>query len=205
MTKVTRLDLEKTYAAILQAARARRFISYGDLAAASGVPWPLARRLIPQHLGQLVTLAHERGWPMPSAIVVNKDDVATGRLEGSAREGFLAAARDAGFDVADPEQFVKDQQEKIFAWAPTAPDTLGLTQLEHTSSGVSGPRFVQYFAPVLNALRDVGGEDRPKNICAWIIKSTDAQYDLRPSPSRLVPASDLPTMRPSARNTPDLG
>ena len=78
MTEDTRLDLEKTYAAILQAARARRFISYGDLAAASGVPWTHARRLIPQHLGQLVTLAHERNWPMPSAIVVNQDDVATG-------------------------------------------------------------------------------------------------------------------------------
>ena len=83
------LDLEKSYAAILKAAREQRFISYGDLAAASNVPWSRARYLMPNHLGQLVTAAYEHGWPMPSAIVVNKDDIETGRLEASARDGFL--------------------------------------------------------------------------------------------------------------------
>ncbi len=65
MTENVRLDPEKTYATILAAARAHRFVSYGDLAAASGVPWPRARHLVPQHLGQLVAVAHERDWPLP--------------------------------------------------------------------------------------------------------------------------------------------
>jgi len=172
VTEAFRLDLEKSYAAILQAARARRFISYGDLAAASGVPWPRAFRLIPQHLGQLVTLAHKRGWPLPSAIVVNREDVDTGTLEGSALEGFLAAARDVGHNVIDPEQFVKEQQERVFAWAQSAPDTLGLTNGDQKKpAGTSGPRFIHYFAPLLDALRALDGKAKPKDVCDWIIKS----------------------------------
>ena len=31
---------------------------------------------------------------------------------------------------------------------------------------------MQYFAPVLDALREMGGEARPKDICAWLIKNT---------------------------------
>ena len=172
MTEASRLDLEKSYAAILQAARAQRFISYGDLAAASGVPWSRGHRLIPQHLGQLVTLAHERGWPMPSAIVVNRENVDTGTLDGPAREGFLAAARDVGHKIIDPEQFVKDQQERVFAWAPSAPDTLGLANGDQKKlAGASGPQFIHYFTPLLDALRSLDGEAKPKDVCDWIVKN----------------------------------
>jgi 5-methylcytosine-specific restriction protein B len=164
------LDLQKTYAAILKAARGRRFISYGDLAAANGVPWARARYVLPQLLGQLVTIAYEQGWPFPSAIVVNKDDVETGNLQGSAREGFLSAARSVGIEVDDPDAFVKDQQRKLFDWAPTAPDTLVLDVADIPAPKAGGPRFVQYFAPVLDALRDLGGEAKPKDVYAWIIK-----------------------------------
>lgn len=31
-----------------------------------------------------------------------------------------------------------------------------------------GPRFVQYFGPVLDALRDLGGESSPEQVVAWI-------------------------------------
>lgn len=114
MADGTRLDLEKTYAAILAAAREHRFISYGDIAGASAVPWPRARRLGPNHLGRLVTLAHERGWPMPSAIIVSKENLETGVLDGAARNGFLAAAREVGLEITDAESFVREQQRKIF-------------------------------------------------------------------------------------------
>jgi 5-methylcytosine-specific restriction protein B len=103
------LDLEKSYRAIRGSALKRQFLSYGDLAAASGVPWAQARRRIPQHLGLLVTIAHERGWPMPSAIVVNKENVATGLLEGAALDGFLAAAKDVGYDIKDPKAFIREE------------------------------------------------------------------------------------------------
>jgi 5-methylcytosine-specific restriction protein B len=169
MTEEPRLDLETTYQAIRKAALEHRFISYGDLAEANRVPWIKARRAIPQQLGQLVTLAHERGWPMPSAIVVNKENVESGTLEGSARDGFIAAARDIGLTIADPAQFVKEQQQKVFAWAKTAPETLGLVPGEQDATAKTGPRFIQYFGSVLNALRDVGGEAKPKDVIDWII------------------------------------
>lgn len=176
MTEVIKLDSEKTYAAILKAARKRQFLSYGEIAAASNIPWAKARRLVPQHLGQLVTVAHERGWPLPSAIVVNRDDVATGQLQGSALAGFLAAAKDVGYDVTVPESFVREQQEKVFEWAMTAPECLGqqasIDSIDKKSHN-EGPRFVSYFGPVLDALRAFGGQAKPKDVYDWILANID--------------------------------
>lgn len=119
------LTLERSYAAIREAALARRFISYSEVARASGADWSQARRLMPRLLGRLVVIAHVRGWPMLSAIVVSKDAIATGRLEGGALEGFLAAARTVGHEVQDPQVFLADQQERVFGWASGAPERLG--------------------------------------------------------------------------------
>lgn len=171
MSEEPSLDIKKTYAAILEAARGHRFVSYGDLAAASGVPWARARYALPHQLGHLVKIAHERGWPLLSAIVVNKEDVQTGSLQGPAREGFLSAARSVGFEIDDPDAFVKDQQGRLFDWAPAAPDTLVLDPADIPAPKTGGPRFVQYFGPVLDALRDLGGEAKPKDVYAWIIKN----------------------------------
>ena len=57
------LSLSRSYKAILGAARSGSFLSYGDIAAANDAPWQKVRRLVPNHLGSLVVLAHERGWP----------------------------------------------------------------------------------------------------------------------------------------------
>ena len=97
-----KLDIEKTYGAILAAAKEHRFITYGDLAAASEVPWNKARRVVPQQLGQLATIAHERGWPLLSAIVVTKENTKSGRLEGKALNGFLSAAENISKKVLFP-------------------------------------------------------------------------------------------------------
>src|SRR3977135_1920289 len=113
MSDEQRLDLDTTYKVIRKAALEKRFISYSDIAEASGVTWNAAWRRMPQHLGQLVRLTHERGWPIPSAIVVTKNDVSTGKLDGTAREGLIAAAKDVGVPVRDPEQFVIDEQKKV--------------------------------------------------------------------------------------------
>src|SRR5580704_6895762 len=104
MPEEHQLDLERTYSAIRNAARQERFVSYGDLAAANDVPWNNARRPMPRHLEQLVVIAKERGWPMLSSSVVNKESLETGKLDGSAREGLLSAARNIGINVGDPEQ-----------------------------------------------------------------------------------------------------
>lgn len=148
------LDLQTTYQAILEAARDGRFISYGDLAEANGAKWQRVRRAMNHHLGDLVEIAADRGWPMPSAIVVNKQNIETGTLDGDAREGFINAAKSFGFEVSDPATFVEEQQQAVFTWAPNAPDDLGLDPGEGQRGGdLGGPKFVQYFGPVLDALR----------------------------------------------------
>jgi 5-methylcytosine-specific restriction enzyme B len=171
MSDEQRLDLETTYEVIRKAALEKRFVSYSDIAEASGVPWNAAWRRMPQHLGQLVRLTHARGWPIPSAIVVHKNDVSTGRLEGAAREGLLAAAKDVGVTVGDAEQFVIDEQRKVFDWAPNAPDRLSLLSGKSEAAGPAGPVFVRYFGLVLDALRALGGEGRPKDVFEWIAES----------------------------------
>jgi 5-methylcytosine-specific restriction enzyme B len=168
MPEENQLDLERTYSTIRNAAGQDRFVSYGDLAAANDVPWNNARRPMPRHLEQLVVIAKERGWPMLSAIVVNKEDIETGKLDGSAREGFLSVARNIGIKVGDPEQFVKDQQQEVFAWAKNAPETLGLSQGSPIAQKKGGSRFAFYMQPVLDALRSFGGEGQPKQVSEWI-------------------------------------
>ncbi|WP_299882679.1 AAA family ATPase [uncultured Sulfitobacter sp.] len=160
-----KLDLQTTYRTILDSARERRFLSYGDLAKANGATWSKVRRAMNHHLGDLVELAAKRGWPMPSAIVVNKDNIETGLLEGDARDGFVNAAKMYGFDVSNPAEFVKEQQQALFEWAPTAPDDLGLEPEEGVRQAASGgPRFVHFFGPVLDALRALGGSAEPKQV-----------------------------------------
>lgn len=159
------LDLRTTYRAIIEAAKAGRFISYGDLAKANEAPWQQVRYQMNTHLGELVRIAAARGWPMPSAIVVNQSNLESGTLDGSAREGFLAAAKENGFTIEDPAAFVDEQQQKLFAWAPHAPVSLELEEGEESlPAGAGGPRFVAFFGPVLDALRALGGAAEPKAV-----------------------------------------
>lgn len=51
------LDLNKTYKAILAAVREGRFVTYGELAPASGVEWKDARRPLSRQLEQLFGMA----------------------------------------------------------------------------------------------------------------------------------------------------
>jgi len=168
------LDLETTYRTILNAARQRRFISYGDLAKANGAEWAQVRYKMNHHLGDLVKVAAERGWPMPSALVVNQSNIETGTLDGSAREGFISAARDCGFDVDDPAAFVEEQQQAMFGWAPDAPDDPDFAEpQEPTERKLPGPKFIRYLAPILDALRSLGGSAEPKQVVAKVQEIAD--------------------------------
>lgn len=119
------LDAERTYAAILEAARKREFISYGDLAAANGVPWPKVRYAVPALLDRLVRVAGARGWPVITCIVVRKKDRATGLLNASSLPGLIRAIVGIGLDPGDdPAAFFRIQQQAVFDWAPGAPDRL---------------------------------------------------------------------------------
>lgn len=173
-----RLDLNTTYRAILDAARHHRFISYGDLAKANNAEWQKVRYEMNRHLGELVQLSVARGWPMPSAIVVNQQNLESGTLDGSARDGFLAAARDSGLEVDDPEEFVRQQQDALFAWAPSAPDDPGFPSTGGgQANALAGPKFVQYFAPVLDALHSLGGTGEPKEVMAKVREVADVSQE----------------------------
>jgi hypothetical protein len=54
---------------------------------------------------------------MLSAIVVNKQNVATGNMEPETLNGFLAAASDLGYVITDEEAFLREQQGRVFEWA----------------------------------------------------------------------------------------
>lgn len=165
------LNFETTYRAILATARERRFIGYGQIAAASGESWQRARQQVFRQLGELMTLCDEREWPFLSAIVAPKEVLETGRIEGAALEGFVKDARALGHVVDDPAAFLHAQQEQVFAWAPEAPDSLGIEEAHEEQDPEGGPRFVRYFGPVLDALRALGGEAKPAQVRAWLVET----------------------------------
>jgi hypothetical protein len=59
------------------------------LADASGADWGRVHYEIGGHLWRLVDYAHQKKLPMLSAIVVNKPNVATGRMEPDTLKGFI--------------------------------------------------------------------------------------------------------------------
>ena len=119
------LDLQTTYRAILDAAREGKYVTYGALAEANGAEWSKVRYKLFNQLGEIMTLAVQHGWPIPGAIVVDQANLDTGTLSESAMNGLVGSAQDLGFDVEDPQKFVAEQQEAMFAWAKGAPDEIG--------------------------------------------------------------------------------
>lgn len=111
------LDFDKSRGLILRAAREGRYLSYKELADESGTVWSKVRYAMNGHLGDLIRYAHSRGWPLLSAIVVNQDNVATGKMEPTTLKGFVEAAKELGFAVADDEAFLVEQQRRVFDWA----------------------------------------------------------------------------------------
>jgi hypothetical protein len=113
-----RLDPARTLAAIRAAAEQRRCLSYADVAAASFLPWRAARRQMDPHLFKLCAEAQARGWPLLSAVVVNKHLVSDCRMEGRALAGFSAMVARLGVAVGtDPAAFLKREQDAVFHWA----------------------------------------------------------------------------------------
>ena len=110
------LDLDQSIAYLRDAAARRKFVSYSELALASGVSWDRARYPMNAHLGILVDYAIRQGWPMLSAIVVNKQHLDTGEMDDATMQGFIKCAHDLGLPVADESTFLKDQQQRVFDW-----------------------------------------------------------------------------------------
>lgn len=112
------LEFWKTVDVIRLAAEARRFLSYADVAEASGRIWKKVRRAMPRHLDQLCRWSHGKGWPLLSAIVVEKPHLKTGHLGEQALSGFIATARSLGvYRGGDGLGFLAAEQARVFDWA----------------------------------------------------------------------------------------
>ena len=92
-------------------------------------------------------------------------------LEGAALTGFINDVNRKGIVVDDPLAFLKAEQDKVFDWAPTAPDAL--------DADFGGPKFIQFFDPVLDALRALGGSGSPKAVGDWIMAECSATNWMR--------------------------
>lgn len=114
------LDFDKSLAIIVGAAKEGRFLSYKELADASGADWGQVHYAIGEHLWKLVEYAHRHGWPLISSIVVNKPNVGSGAMEPETLKGFIGAARLLKMPVTDEIEFLKEEQRRVFAWAPSA-------------------------------------------------------------------------------------
>lgn len=112
------LDLKRSCAAIIAAAKAGRFVSYKQIADASGCDWISAYPVISAHLYLVLKQARANGWPPLSAIVVNGEHVETGEMKPETLAGFIGAVAGVGYEIeADPEMSLSLMQRQVFTWA----------------------------------------------------------------------------------------
>ncbi|WP_052214678.1 hypothetical protein [Belnapia sp. F-4-1] len=112
------LDMDRSIDAIRAAAAEQRFVSYGQIARASDVPWSMAVRsqMRPHLEGVCGRMLTEAG-AMISAIVVNQDNLQTGALDPQSLSGFADCARRLGLGIVeDREAFLREQQRLTFGW-----------------------------------------------------------------------------------------
>jgi hypothetical protein len=110
------LDLNETIKIVSDAAAKGRFISYAEVASASGANWNKVRYAMGPHLDELIVHCHRNGMPLLSAIVVNKPNITTGALDVDALKGFIAGVHRVEIKVVDSEAFLREQQKKVFEW-----------------------------------------------------------------------------------------
>lgn len=110
-------NMEKTIAVICKHGRLRGFLCNKNIADASGLNWVKSRRGVTSHLDALCAHTADKGWPLLTSIIVNKDKMDTGEMTPDNLKGFLSAARAVGRDVdIDDVAFLKREQQRVFAW-----------------------------------------------------------------------------------------
>ncbi len=117
------LDLARTLGVITTAARERRYVSYKDVAAASGVAWSAKMKsIIGTHLDEVARSAFKSHDIVLPAIVVNVSNVATGELDPASLRGFVRMVSELRGQEHVPEDAVagrallKQEQAAVFAW-----------------------------------------------------------------------------------------
>jgi hypothetical protein len=114
------LNIEKSITAIRAASQAGQMLSYSDLTSASGLKWSAKNRtLTNEHLENVARVARQRGWPMITAIVVNKNQMASGNMDEDTLAGFSECARRLGWQVTDARAFLVAEQKATALWSRT--------------------------------------------------------------------------------------
>ncbi len=122
------LDLARTVSFLRNAAAERRYVSYKDIAAASGVVWDNTVRLrMGAHLDEATRQVARDGGPLISSIVVNQPNITTGKLEPVALRGFIKIVTELRGEDAVPERnpaasaaILAAAQQEVFTWAAPA-------------------------------------------------------------------------------------
>jgi hypothetical protein len=124
------LNVENSLRHLIAAAKAGRFTTYGDLAAASNVPWGTARYAMNGqngHLDRLLDICHARHIPLLTAICVNQQNIRTGKLSAESLKGFIKGAQRVGYSILNEEEFLRDCQKQCFEWAKTQDEAVTAT------------------------------------------------------------------------------
>lgn len=114
-----KLDFETSLSHLEEAAIGQKCVTYGDLAAASGVEWSHARHQMngPHgHLDRLLDICHARGLPLLTAICVNQQNLTSGELGEDALAGFVAGAKRLGLAVTDARAFHHACRDECWSW-----------------------------------------------------------------------------------------
>ncbi len=158
-------ELRIIYRFLVRQARSNRYVSYSQLAQELGHEWSHVRFKINGYLGDLLKICKMRNWPAFSAIIVKKEHIDTGKLEGSALNGFISGARGAGYEFQNVEKFLEEQRQLMFKWAKTAPNELDCNEpvvFQKDEKIVS--RYAKLLQLLLEILRDLGGHATPRQV-----------------------------------------
>ena len=121
-------EINAIYKVIVASARQKELARYSDLMAlqdpAQGQHPGVALRT---RLHELLKICRRRNWPAMSAIVVGERDVL---LSDKGLSSFVEGARNAGYALQEPRKFETEQKEALYRWAPSAPDSLDLSNQE---------------------------------------------------------------------------
>ena len=158
-------ELRIIYRFIVQQARRNSFVSYSQLAQQLGRDWNQVRFNLNNYLGNLLKICKERNWPAFSAIIVNKNDINTGKMEKSALAGFESGALDAGYEFDNVEEFLEEQRQFMFEWVKTAPNELDSDQaVDFQKDEQAIIRKAKLMQLLLDVLRDMNGYATPKEV-----------------------------------------
>jgi len=129
------LDFDTTIRVITDAAQEGRYISYGQVAEASGAGWTKVHYAISRHLGDLIEYCHRNGLPLLSAIVVNQKNLQTGHMDADTLRGFIGGVRAVGIAVTDEVGFLRQEQKRVFEWARRTGSPARQSEVETTTVG----------------------------------------------------------------------